>query len=41
MQANGALEQKLDAWLKAQGYWANAFAAFKGNLVPLLFSFEK
>lgn len=34
MQADGALQQKLDAWLKAQGYWANAFATSKNPLVP-------
>lgn len=34
MQANGALEQKLEAWLKAQEYWAGAFANYKGNVVP-------
>lgn len=35
MQANGALEQKLDVWLKAQGYWATAFQNYQGNMVPL------
>lgn len=35
MQANGALEQKLEAWTKVQGYWATAFQNFQGNLVPL------
>lgn len=34
MIANGALEQKLDAWLKAQQYWAEAFSKFQGNIVP-------
>lgn len=34
MQANGALEQKLDAWLKAQAYWSDAFAKYQGNMVP-------
>lgn len=34
MQANGALEQKLDAWLKAQGYWSDAFSKYTGNMVP-------
>jgi hypothetical protein len=33
--ANGALETKLDAWLKAQQYMWEAFGDFKGNLVPL------
>lgn len=32
--ANGALEQKLEAWLKAQEFWAAAFAGYKGNVVP-------
>lgn len=35
MQANGALEQKLDAWLKAQQYWSDAFKGYQGNVVPL------
>lgn len=35
MQANGALEQKLDAWVKAQQMWADAFKNYQGNLVPL------
>jgi regulator of protease activity HflC (stomatin/prohibitin superfamily) len=35
MQANGALEQKLAAWLQAQQYWANAFGQYQGNIVPL------
>lgn len=34
MSANGALEQKLDAWLKSQEYWANAFSKYSGNVVP-------
>jgi len=34
MSANGALEQKLDAWLKSQEYWANAFSKYQGNVVP-------
>lgn len=35
MQADGALNQKLEAWLKAEEMKWNAFAQFKGNLVPL------
>jgi regulator of protease activity HflC (stomatin/prohibitin superfamily) len=35
MQANGALEQKLDAWVKVQAYWAEAFKGYAGNVVPL------
>ena len=34
MIANGALDQKLDAWLKAQQAWADAFAKYQGNIVP-------
>jgi regulator of protease activity HflC (stomatin/prohibitin superfamily) len=34
MQANGALEQKLDAWVKVQGFWANAFGQYQGSIVP-------
>lgn len=34
MQANGALEQKLDAWLQSQKYWSEAFANYKGSFVP-------
>lgn len=34
MQANGALEQKLAAWVQAQEYWASAFGNFKGAVVP-------
>jgi len=35
MQADGALKQKLDTWLKAEEMKWNAFAQFQGNLVPL------
>lgn len=35
MQADGALKQKLDAWLKAEEMKWNAFAQFKGNMVPM------
>ena len=34
MQANGALEQKLETWLEAQRYWADALAKYQGNIVP-------
>jgi len=34
MQANGALEQKLEAYVKVQGVWADAFAKFGGSIVP-------
>lgn len=33
--ANGALEQKLEAWLASQKYWSEAFAAYTGSIVPL------
>lgn len=35
MQANGALEQKLDAWVKERQAAWSAFSQFKGNIVPL------
>lgn len=35
MQADGALDKKLDAYKEVQGYWAEAFGAYKGNIVPL------
>ncbi len=35
MNANGALDVKLEAWVKSQQYWAEAFSKFQGNLVPL------
>lgn len=34
MQADGALEQKLEAWKHAQTVWADAFAKRQGNVVP-------
>ena len=34
MQADGALDKKLDAYKVVQGYWANAFKDFKGQMVP-------
>ncbi len=34
MQADGALQPKLDAWLKSQEYYANAIKEYKGNWVP-------
>lgn len=34
MQADGALDKKLDAYKAVQGYWANAFKDFKGQMVP-------
>lgn len=35
MQANGALDAKLDAWIRSQQYMWDAFSKFGGNLVPL------
>lgn len=34
MVANGALDQKLEAWLAAQQAWAEAFSKYQGNIVP-------
>ena len=34
IQANGALELKLDTWLKSEQFKWEAFAKFQGNLVP-------
>jgi hypothetical protein len=34
MQANGALDAKLEAYVKVQGLWADAFAKYSGNMVP-------
>lgn len=34
IQANGALEQKLAAYVQVQEYWATAFSNYKGNVVP-------
>jgi len=38
MQANGALEQKLEAWKFAQEKWAAAFGAYTGNVSPQFIS---
>lgn len=35
MLADGALDKKLEAYVKVQGYWANAFKEYQGNIVPL------
>lgn len=35
IQADGALEQKLNAYIEVQKAWATAFGGFQGNLVPL------
>lgn len=34
MSADGALEMKLDAWVKSQTAWAAAFGNYTGNVVP-------
>lgn len=34
MAGNGALDQKLATYEKVQKYWADAFSAYQGNLVP-------
>ena len=34
IQADGALTQKLEAYKEVQGYWADAFAKYQGNVVP-------
>lgn len=35
MQADGALDQKLKTYIEVQKFWANAFASYQGNIVPL------
>ncbi len=35
IQANGALEQKLEAYVQVQQYWAEAFSKYSGNVVPM------
>ena len=34
MQADGALDKKLDAYTTTQKYWADAFAKYQGSVVP-------
>ena len=34
MQADGALDKKLEAYVKVQEMWANALKEYKGSLVP-------
>lgn len=34
LNADGALQQKLDTWIEGQKVWAGAFANYKGNVVP-------
>lgn len=35
IQADGALTQKLDAYIEVQKYWADAFGSYTGNIVPM------
>lgn len=35
MAADGALEKKLEAYTTVQGFWADAFSKYTGNIVPL------
>jgi len=34
MQADGALQQKLETYVTVQKYWAEAFSKYSGNVVP-------
>ena len=34
MQADGALDKKLEAYKEVQGYWADAFSKYQGSIVP-------
>lgn len=34
MNADGALEMKLAAWVEAQKAWATAFGQYTGNITP-------
>lgn len=34
MNADGALQQKLDTYKEVQGFWANAFSKYQGNITP-------
>jgi hypothetical protein len=36
--ANGALEQKLAAYIETQKYWADAFGKYQGNVSPQIIS---
>ncbi len=36
IQANGALEQKLEAYVTVQKYWADALGKYQGNITPLM-----
>lgn len=38
MEADGALQARLDAYVKVQLAWAEAFANYEGNVVPTMYS---
>lgn len=38
IQADGALDQKLEAYKEVQKYWADAFKGYTGNIVPSVVS---
>jgi hypothetical protein len=38
MEADGALDQKLQAYKEVSKYWADAFGAYQGSLVPTFVS---
>lgn len=38
MSADGALQPKIDAWVEAQKYWADALGKYTGNITPLYVS---
>lgn len=38
MQADGALDKKLEAYKEVQGYWANAFSKYEGDITPQIVS---
>lgn len=36
MQADGALDQKIRAYITVMGYWAEAFGKYQGNITPTI-----
>lgn len=38
MQADGALDKKLEAYKEVQGYWADAFSKYEGDITPQIVS---
>ena len=34
LDADGALSQKLEAWMQMQKVWAEAFSKYQGDVVP-------